>query len=420
MKDTNAPDFYTGSPVDADDLRFREAFLDELWETLATKHALLTAPRRTGKTSVMDHLKHCPRNGFSVVSLNVQDLSHPADFFQTIFDTFLDHHPNYFRDRIAAGWGLVTGALGKIAEVGAGGFKIALRESDPNWRDNWRQHGTQFLQQIRGHDQRVLLVIDELPDMLLNLRREEEGEKLLREFLAWWRSQRQKPHPKKDVVRWLIGGSVNLAGTLDSLGMVDHINDLEDVALPPLTEAHVIEFVHEMLIARDVKFDGSLPTRMLERLGRPIPLFMQMATQELYRRWKRRPDGGDTVNPPLTAEDVDLVFDDLVKSSAAQDKLQHYYSRIARYYTEPRLSAAYELLNKISLTPDGLSRDVLFQEFDRVIQQAGLKLPDHQRKREFNGMLRDLENDFYVAEIAENQYDFASGVLKSWWKKYYA
>jgi Cdc6-like AAA superfamily ATPase len=418
MNDEKTPDFYTGTPVDSDDLRFREEFLAELWETLAAKHVLLTAPRRTGKTSVMDHLKHRPEDGYTVVAVNAQDISHPANLFQAILDTFLDHHPKFFRDKLASGWKLVKGALGKIDEVDVGGFKIALRESDPNWRDNWRQHGTDFLKQIRGHQQRVLLVIDELPDMLLNVQKEDE--KLLREFLAWWRSQRLEPHPKSDVVRWLIGGSVNLKGTLDSLGIVDLINDLEDVSLPPLTKAQVIEFVRKMLGARGVEFDDSLPSQIVERLGRPIPLFMQMATQDLYRRWKRRPGESDAANRPLTAKDVDQVFDDLVKSSAARDKLQHYYSRIARYYTEPRRSAAYELLAKISLTSDGLSRDVLSQEFERVIQQAGLELPAHQRKQQFHQMLRDLENDFYVAEITENQYDFASGVLKSWWKKYYA
>ena len=77
----NTPEFYTGAPVDPVDLRFREAFLAKLWQTLSTGHVVLTAPRRTGKTSVMDHLRDHPRNNFSVVSINVQDLTHPADFF---------------------------------------------------------------------------------------------------------------------------------------------------------------------------------------------------------------------------------------------------------------------------------------------------------------------------------------------------
>lgn len=42
-----------------------------------------------------------------------------------------------------------------------------------------------------------------------------------------------------------------------------------------------------------------------------------------------------------------------------------------------------------------------------------------------NQLMRDLENDFYVSELSgsradESQYDFASGLLKSWWRKYYA
>lgn len=52
---SSTPEFYTGAPVDPLDLRFREEFLAELWEALRTRHLVLTAARRTGKTSVMDH-----------------------------------------------------------------------------------------------------------------------------------------------------------------------------------------------------------------------------------------------------------------------------------------------------------------------------------------------------------------------------
>ena len=40
----------------------------------------------------------------------------------------------------------------------------------------------------------------------------------------------------------------------------------------------------------------------------------------------------------------------------------------------------------------------------------------------FNRLLLDLENDFYIVEVEEEEEtcDFASGVLKSWWRKYHA
>lgn len=404
------PEFYTGAPVDSSDLMFRDVFLAELWEALQTRHVLLTAPRRTGKTSVMDHLRDVPQHGFTVIYQNVQDLTHPADFFQTLLDTLQDQHPEYVK-RLAQGWKLLTDALGRISEIEFGEFKVGLRNTDPNWRDNWRQHGDKLLDQIRKQEAPVLLIVDELPDMLFNLKRENLA--LLREFLAWFRAQRQDPHPSQDRARWLIGGSVNLSGTLDALGLVDLINDLDDIPLPVLTDARVVEFVQLMLDKRGVDFEATLPEQLCKHLGRPIPLFMQMATQELYRSWKKAPR-------KLMSTDVDQVFAQLVVSTAARDKLQHYYSRIAKYYEEPRLSAAHTLLGQLSLSANGLSRAKLLQEFERHLADAGQTIPAHERKRHFNQLLRDLENDFYVCEISENQYDFASGVLKAWWKKYYA
>ena len=407
----NPPEFYTGAPGDPVDLRFRGAFLAELWQTLRTGHVVLTAPRRTGKTSVMDYLRDHPENGFSVVSINVQDLTHPADFFQVLLDGFHDAHPDFVRDQLAAGWELVSGVLGKVDEIGVGGFKLGLRRSDPDWSTNWRQHGDTFLAQARKTGTRILFIIDEFPDMLLNLSRDDEG--LLREFLAWFRTQRQNPAPAKDSIRWLVGGSVNLAGTLDALGLVDLINDLEDISLPPLTDGEIETFVTEMLGRRDVPFDDDVPQRLIARLGRPIPLFMQMATQDLYRLWKRE-------RRRIVAADVDAVFDAMIVGSAARTRLQHFHSRIRQYYADPKRSIAYALLGQISVSDSGLRRAALLQETERALTELGVTLPAHERKQRFNQLMLDLENDFYIVESEEGFYDFASGVLKSWWRKYHA
>ena len=411
MEMGNTPEFYTGAPVDPGDLRFRGAFVAELWRTLRTAHLVLTAPRRTGKTSVMDYLRDHPENGYSVVSINVQDLTHPADFFQVLLDGFHDAHPDFVRDQLAAGWGLVSGVLGKVDEIGVGGFKLALRRSDPDWRKNWRQHGDMFLSQARSTDVPILFIIDEFPDMLLNLSRENES--LLREFLAWFRTQRLNPAPARDSVRWLVGGSVNLAGTLDAIGLVDLINDLEDISLPPLTERDIETFVTDMLTGRDVPFDEDVARRLIARLGRPIPLFMQMATQDLYRLWKRE-------QREIVATDVDTVFDTMIVGSAARTRLQHFHSRIRQYYADSKRSIAHALLGQVSVSGSGLRRATLLQETERALADLGVTLPAHERRQRFNQLMLDLENDFYIVEVDDEIYDFASGVLKSWWRKYHA
>ena len=408
------PEFYTGSPLDSTDLRYRDEFIEELWDTLLTKHVLLVAPRRTGKTSVMDHFVSHPKTGYIVVKENVQDLDHPADFFLSLLSRFNDEHPSILRKLQESGWKLMKDAFSKIENVGISEFKVALRESDPSWQENWRQHGYDLLSRLRKQGQPTLLIIDELPDMLLNLNKSHP--ELLQPFLAWFRSQRLDPTPKKDSIRWLLGGSINLYSTLDAVEMVDLINDLHNLPLPVLTNEQVEHFVTTMLKERNVRIHADLPDSVVKILGRPIPLFMQLLTLDLYRRWKKT----DAEKAPLSKQDVEDTFNQLVRSSAAQDKLQHYHSRLRRYYSEPNLSAAHVILGQLSLSQGGISRSSLFGEFQRHLSDSGQTLFPHELKQNFNQLLRDLANDFYVEEISENRYDFASGVLKHWWRKYYA
>ena len=257
----------------------------------------------------------------------------------------------------------------------------------------------------------MLLIVDELPDMILNMKPAHSAE--AREFLAWFRTQRQDPPPGKDCIRWLCGGSINLAGTLDDLGRVDLINDLSVEELPVFTPKQVEIFVATMLAHREVPLDEKVPLRMVERLGRPIPFFLQLATQNLHRHWQE-------VQRKLVADDVDTVFNQLIAGRSASGQLQHYYTRINEYYTEPRQTAAYQLLALISQSgTEGLSRNALKQSFEQSIKESDLKLTKPERDNHFSKLLRDLENDFYICEVADDQYDFASGLLKSWWRKNY-
>ena len=405
------PEFYIGSPVDSVDLRYRNEFITDLWEALGNNHVLLTAPRRTGKTSVMEYLRTHPQHGYTVIYENVQDLSHPADFFTSLLANFYETHPKLFRDIFGKGKNIFNQALNRIGEVALGEFKVALRECDPHWYECWRDHGDTFFTILRADKSPILIIVDELPDMLLNLKKEDQ--KLMREFLAWFRSRRTSPIPSNDSIRWLVGGSVNLTSTLDAIGMGDLVNDFDPKPLPILGPDDVTDFAQTMLSDRSVPFASEVPAHVEQHLGRPIPLFLQMATQDLFRIWRKQ-------DRKLVPSDVDQAFLDLVTSNAAYDKLQHYYSRIRQYYTHPKDRAAYELLAQLSLSPEGLSRNRLLNTFEQILHDEGIDLPVHERRQQFNQLMHDLENDFYVSEISDQQYDFCSGLLKAWWRKYYA
>ena len=110
----------------------------------------------------------------------------------------------------------------------------------------------------------------------------------------------------------------------------------------------------------------------------------------------------------------------MVVGSAARTRLQHFHSRIRQYYADPKRSIAYALLGRISVSDSGLRRATLLQETERALTELGVALPAHERRQRFNRLMLDLENDFYIVEVEDEFYDFASGVLKSWWRKYHA
>jgi len=410
-------DFYTGSPMDPDDLWFRDDFISRLWEILRGEHVLLTAPRRTGKTSVMDHLAARPRDGFSPVSVFVQDLDHPNEFLLTLLDAFHAKHPQLFRKVFQSTTSWIGKLLDRLEEVDVAGFKVAMRAQLPTGPEGWKEFGDkEFFPLARRSNQKLLFIVDEFPDLIVNMGRNHP--ELVRPFLSWLRGHCVNPRPRQDNLRWLLGGSVNLSSTLDALNALDLINALHEESLPVLTAAQVEEFVRRMLSERRVEFDDQVPRGVAECLGRPVPYFLQLITQNLYRRWKRE-------QHRLSHDDVRECFQDLIVSSDARDKLQHFYSRIQQYYLDPKRSAAYELLAKLSVSPNGLARSSLQQHFSGVLQEKGVASPDYQRRQLFNQLMRDLENDFYISELSgnpteETQYDFASGLLKSWWRKYYA
>jgi hypothetical protein len=143
-------------------------------------------------------------------------------------------------------------------------------------------------------------------------------------------------------------------------------------------------------------------------------LFLQLATQDVYRSWRLNPR-------KINAKDVSAIFDAMISSQAAQDKLQHYHSRIKLHYKEPKQSAAYSILGQLSQSSArGLSRRALLSEFLGHLDAQGWTASEPDKRRQCNQLMRDLENDFYIVEIDDESYDFASGLMKAWWRKYYA
>lgn len=401
------PDFIVGSVVRDEDFWFRKDFIADLWAALAKHNVLLVAPRRIGKTSVMYHLLDYPQDSWLVIHLNVEELRTPEEFFIDLLDAVNEHQPDFFRVILANSWDFLKGIFSRIEAVEAYDFKVRIRKSE-DLNKNWRSRLDELMERVSGSGQKVLFIVDELPDMLNAMRCHSDA--ACNDFLHWFRKTREKS--LRGNVRWLVGGSVNLVAALDRNKTVNLINDLKVEVLRPFDEEEVRAFVSGMLNRYGITYEDTLIPRIHELLGAPIPFFLQLLTEELYRHAKRH-------GKHLNADDATTIFQKVLLGETARDKLQHFRSRIDIHYPEEDRDAVRRMLNHLSLSSNGVARLNLFQIFRQAEERRTSARSAGELECVLQRLLLYLQSDFYIEETTEGCYDFSSRLLKTWWKKYY-
>ena len=121
----------------------------------------------------------------------------------------------------------------------------------------------------------------------------------------------------------------------------------------------------------------------------------------------------------VTMIDAVKIGDKALLGEMARDKLQHYRSRIPLYYLAEEREAALSLLNKLSLSEDGISQASLFSFYRKIEDTKTLRREGTALTQAYQSLLMNLRSDFYIEETEKGAYDFSSRLLKTWWKKYY-
>lgn len=402
-------DFVVGGVARNDDFYFHTSFIIDVWDSLRKDNVLLLSPRRTGKTSVMYKMLDNPENGYRVIHLNVEDLESPAEFYLSLIDAINDHQPEYM-EKLSKSWELVKSLGNRLDEIGWMDFKIKLRKAT-DWEERWKEIAQQLIEKVIASNEAILFIIDELPDMLSAM--SDNNPEQLKEFLHQFRKIRIG-HKENEKIRWLVGGSVNIRGTLDDLGLIKQINDLKIEKLPVINEQEVTDFVRKMLGEREVPYDESLTPCIYRLLGEPIPFFLQLFTQELFRFWRREKP------KELNASHAEKVFQHALLGEAAHDKLQHYHSRIQLYYPQDEQGVTYILLDTLSRTEKRVSHSGLFNQYQEQQLKQSKQVTGHAMQQAFNRLLLRLESDFYINKDSDGCYGFNSFLLKTWWRKNWA
>jgi hypothetical protein len=382
-----------GPPARGDDFFDREVEQKQMWRRLHTSHVLLLAARRVGKTSLMYKLRDtATAYDFLAVLVSMAPAQTEMDFVRRLYAAIVEVDGTFVQRAAESQIGRLLSRL-LPRSVEAAGVSVELQDTG---HDAWGDLGRAITSTLSASPRRWLLMVDEVPIFVLKLLKGEGGRQRAVTFLDWLRDLRQQTTN----VRWVLAGSVGLDALAERHSFTASLNDLEIVHLGAFRAEAADRYVQELGQPYGLTLTGEVRARLLQRVGWPIPFFLNLMVSMLL-------DPNDEgVDPDVAA--VDLAFDRLV-SYEKRAYFDHWRQRLYEQLEPGEARQAHGLLDTISADPQGASHDTL--------RAAWSALGGAEDERDLHLLLGLLHTDGYIIED-EGRYKHRSPLLRAFWAQH--
>jgi uncharacterized protein len=386
----------TGSPVEQDDFFERPQDLVRLRRELANSaNLLLTAPRRVGKTSLALRLCALEREAKRhAVYINVEGCHDELAFVEKRVDSLNAEglHPDLM-GRIAA---LVQKAckLFTGVKVASGGLDLEISDAGSPDISTLTRCLEVIFHKIDVSDKSLLLAIDEMPELLLAISRQEQGSERVTRLLHLLRALRQSYRKR---VRWLFLGSIGLDSFVDDRNLRKTINDLTSVSLDALSVAQANAFLLRLSEGKTLTLTAAQRTQIIERIGWPLPHHLQLVFHTLV----------DADVQQASDADIARALTELPRQHSHFDT---WRQRLDDQFGESDARAAHDVLRHLCLHVNGRSRAQLINALMATRHTADITHIQAQLAQ----LLQVLQRDGYLLEN-KSRYSFRSFLLREFW-----
>jgi hypothetical protein len=365
----------------------RPHIVTNIWEEIDKgNHVLLAAPRRVGKSSVMKHMVTNSKPEYKCIFENIQGVDSQKIFFKTIYQlikTCLN------KGQRAAAWLQELYKEIKIEEVGFEGLKFGDRSID------YLEGINLILPKLNSKDVKIILFIDELPEVLHSLykrNKSEEAISILKNVRRW----RQEDQFKN--LRLVLAGSIGIHHIVKTLeGRTVDINDFNMVDFDALTNLEADNYVSWATNGATLQYNFDLRQHLLSKIQYYLPYFINLMLDEINR------DARKVNKTEISRGDIDRAFDKVVKS---HDHFKEWKNRLFEYME----TADAEFLNQVlvHIAHRGMVNK-------KKLHDIAVK---HSKLIDYMELIDGLERDGYIVE-QRGQFVFLSPFLQAFWRRNY-
>ncbi len=394
-----------GSPAIGDDFFDRENEIYQIISILEKDSALLIAPRRFGKTSIMRGLeKELLKKDKISIFLEIEDVYSPQRFLSEIFMALVENEKIRKKTRLihalkqGTKW-IKENIKENIEEIGISEFKVKLRSNiEEDLKKNWMERSQQIFEIIGRETSEVFIVIDEFPVAIKNMSK--ESQKTTEEFLHWFRKLRQITAN----LRFIAGGSVSIDRVVRDVGGVATLNDFKRFRIGGFQQEAALGVIEKVFKDEGWDYQISLGEKILVCIGEAyIPYFIAVMLSAIKEETILR---GIKIDEEL----IESVYNFRILGNEGKHYFEHYFQRLRIFYTGMEEKAAKAILRKVC-GQDYYPVELVFEIFQKETGQD-----DYEK---FMDLVGDLSNDFYIEHDPKRGLKFYSKMLKDWWRIYY-
>ena len=382
-----------GNPVQGDDFFGREKELTLLWDKLPREHILMLAPRRIGKTSILNKLiTDAEAHGFQATDIcRVARCQNELDCINEIIAAIGKNH-HHFTEALKNRLDRIKSLSLSLTSV-----KVDFDASQP---EQWQEVGKELADTLHDLGGQWLIPVDELPSFVLTLLRQENGLARTQQFLDWFRALRQEHYQS---IHWVLAGSIGLDTVTERLNLGDTINDLAIFPLDAFKVPVAQRFLKVLADSYDMALTDEVIDYMVQRVGWPIPYYLQL----LFSAMRDEELNNETDETLFDKAAVDNAFESLLTPSH-KGYFDYWRQRLTEELETPDADYAVHLLTTICRDPTGMKRENLQQSLSKVIQN-----PD-EKQNKLTYILDILVNDGYLIEN-DQRYQFRLEWLREYW-----
>lgn len=388
-----------GSPVEGNDFFDRPEALARLSREITNdSNVLLTAPRRVGKTSLILRLCEQYRSkGWKAVFFNIESCGDELAFAEKLVTELhrADLNPDTMT-RLALGFKRIRSTL-KGMKFGAG-IDVEMGDSEDPECGTLGRAIESALRKIDSDEQKVLIAIDELPEVLLSIAKQENGAARIERLLHWLRELRQSYRKQ---IRWIFLGSIGLDSFVESHNLGKTTNDLVTTTLGALSREDADRFLEILGRDNNLLIPPAQRQLIISKVGWPLPHHLQVVFHALI-------DIGTT---EVSTQSIDDAFDFLLRPENLS-QFDTWRQRLQEQFTTEDTVSSTAILNHLCQHADGRTRRQILNAVMKIRPASDSGAVEEQISR----LIQILQRDGYLLE-SDGSYTFRSFLLREFWNR---